>query len=207
MTRIYLVRHVQAMGNVRRVFQGHTDEPPSPLGEKQLDYLSEFFRDISLDKVYYSPLIRMARTAQAVAKYHDIPLIPEEGVIEIFAGLFENKTWEELFRDYPDEMSHWGPDFQNFRAKGGESFREVYERAVNTMTRLAEENDGKTVAVCTHGGFMRAFMTFVCFGDAEKMSVREFDKNASVGLVEYENGKFNLIFENNRDFLPDELKN
>lgn len=202
-----MVRHVQALGNLRRVFQGHTDEPPSPIGEKQLGCLSEFFRDLPLDRVYHSPLIRTTRTAEAVAKYHEIPVIPEPGVIEIYAGEFENKTWESLFRDYPGEMSHWGPDFENFRAVGGESFLEVYERAVDTMERIARENDGQTVAVCTHGGFMRAFMTYVHFDDPGKMSVREFDKNASVALLEYEGGRYHVVYECNRDFIPEEYQN
>ena len=36
MTEIYLVRHCEAMGNVKRLFQGSTDLDISETGEKQL---------------------------------------------------------------------------------------------------------------------------------------------------------------------------
>ena len=56
MTTIYLVRHCEAMGNINRIFQGHTDEEISENGRMQLERLAERFRGIHLDAVYSSPL-------------------------------------------------------------------------------------------------------------------------------------------------------
>lgn len=207
MTEIYLVRHVEAMGNVRRVFQGHTDEPPSPLGEKQLAALSEYFKDIHLDAAYHSPLIRTTRTAQACVGERDVPLIPEEGLIEIFAGEFENRTWEELRRLYPEYMRHWGPDYQNFQAPGGESFRRVYERAVSTVGRIARAHDGQTVLMASHGGFSRAFLTYVKYGDIERLSEDDWVKNGSVTRIIYNGGKYSIAEYDYRDFMPEEIQN
>ena len=78
---------------------------------------------------------------------------------------------------------------------------------MRTMTRIARENDGRTVAVATHGGFLRAFLTYVHFDDVEKMSQLDWIHNAAVTYLHYQNGRFAVVFEDNRDFLPEELRN
>ena len=55
-TRILLVRHCEAQGNVKRVFQGHTDAPISENGKKQLDLLALRLRNETIDAIYSSPL-------------------------------------------------------------------------------------------------------------------------------------------------------
>lgn len=74
LTTIYLVRHCEAMGNINRIFQGHTDEEISDNGRLQLEKLAERFRDIHLDALYSSPLKRAYRTAEAVNRYHQLPI-------------------------------------------------------------------------------------------------------------------------------------
>ena len=46
MTYIYLVRHCEAMGNHKRLFQGSTDSDVSEIGFKQLEYLKKRFKSI-----------------------------------------------------------------------------------------------------------------------------------------------------------------
>ena len=40
-TKIYVVRHCEAAGNIERYFQGHTDGLPSPKGEHQCELLGK----------------------------------------------------------------------------------------------------------------------------------------------------------------------
>ena len=51
MTRIYIVRHCEAIGNIKHLFQGTTDLDITELGEKQLVRLEERVKDIHLDRV------------------------------------------------------------------------------------------------------------------------------------------------------------
>jgi broad specificity phosphatase PhoE len=51
MTKIYFVRHCEAEGNVKRIFQGLTDLDISELGAKQLKLLEKRFENIPLDKI------------------------------------------------------------------------------------------------------------------------------------------------------------
>ena len=52
MTKVYMIRHCEAMGNVARVFQGTSDFDISETGAIQLEYLKERFKDIHIDKIY-----------------------------------------------------------------------------------------------------------------------------------------------------------
>ena len=91
MTKIYLFRHCEAEGNHRRVFQGHINTDVTELGAKQLDVLAERFRDIHIDKIYSSPLLRAMKTAEAAARYHDLEVIPYDNLIELNGGVLEDQ--------------------------------------------------------------------------------------------------------------------
>ena len=58
MTRIYIVRHCETVGNIKKIFQGLTDLDITELGSRQLEALSKRFEAIPLDKVFASPLLR-----------------------------------------------------------------------------------------------------------------------------------------------------
>ena len=103
MTRIYLVRHAEAMGNVQEFFQGRTDCEVSEKGKKQLELLAERFKDIPIEAIYSSPLKRTIDTAEAVNKYHGLPIIRDEGLIEVDGGVWEGKPWADLPKLYPVE--------------------------------------------------------------------------------------------------------
>ena len=114
MTEIYVIRHVQAEGNLYRHMQGHWDGDVTSLGRLQRDALAERFRDIPVDAVYSSDLYRARFTATAVTRYHPQLRIREDRRLrEINVGPWEavpfaNAVWEqpELFdafhADYPD---------------------------------------------------------------------------------------------------------
>ena len=83
MTEIYIVRHCEAQGNLKRLFQGVSDFDITETGAKQLEYLKKRFENIHLDKIYASPLIRTRKTALAVAGGRDIEIKDEPGMIEL----------------------------------------------------------------------------------------------------------------------------
>lgn len=64
-TKIFLVRHAEAEGNLFRVAHGQYDSVITPQGYRQLAYLRERFRNEHLDAVYGSDLTRTHTTASA----------------------------------------------------------------------------------------------------------------------------------------------
>ena len=83
MTRIILIRHCEAEGNIKRVFQGHTDADISENGRKQLDLLRLRCRNMQIDAIYSSPLKRAYQTAEAINSFRNLTVQIHEDLIEI----------------------------------------------------------------------------------------------------------------------------
>lgn len=204
-TKIYLVRHAQAEGNVKKFFQGRIDTELSERGCKQLGYLSERFKDINYDVLYSSPMKRAVATSEAVNKYHGIDIIKNESLVEIDGGAFEGTYWDELGEKYPEESYIWRNHIDKFQAPGGESFEDVFHRMAETVTAIAEENLGKTIVISSHGCSIRAFLCYAEFNDPSRVYDVGWADNTSVAYILYENGKFQVVYKNDVSHLPEEL--
>lgn len=206
MVKIYLIRHAEAMGNVLEFFQGHTDEAVSEKGEKQLECLAERFRDIPIERLYSSPLKRTVSTAEAVNRYHGLPIIKDEGLIEINGGVWEGRPWAELPERYPTEYGLWKNRMEDFYIEGGERMTEVFERMKLTMDKIARENEGRTIAVVSHGCALRNFLCFCMGRPISALKDVGWSDNTAVSLVEYDdNFHPRIIFKNSNEHLPPEL--
>lgn len=206
MMEIYMVRHCEAMGNVKRLFQGTSDFDISETGAKQLEYLKNRFKDIPLDKVYTSPLIRARKTAFAVIGDRDLEPIDEKGLIELDGGIVEGKPFVETFNSIPGLADTWDNHPEDFAPEGGEKMRDAYERIWNTVKKIATENPGKTVACTTHGGVTRCLLCRLLKGDITKLSEMPWSENTAVTLIRFDD-KLNpeVVFYNDTSHLPEEL--
>ena len=74
MTRIYIIRHAEAEGNLYRRIHGQYDSLVTPLGYRQIQALEKRFQDIHLDAVYSSDLFRTQTTAKALYLPKGLPL-------------------------------------------------------------------------------------------------------------------------------------
>ncbi len=88
-TKLYLIRHCEALGNINDTFQGSIDEDITDKGQRQLDKLAERCKNIPFDVIYSSPLIRAVKTAQAADRYHGLEIIVDPAFSEINGGEFE----------------------------------------------------------------------------------------------------------------------
>ena len=205
MTKIYIIRHCEAMGNVNRVFQGVTDADISENGAIQLAYLRKRFADIPLDRVYSSFLTRAKKTAHAIADDKGLPVEIVPDLREFNGGEVENKPFVEGFRAVPGLADTWDNHPQDFHPKGGESMREAYERIWNAVLEIARENPGKTVALTSHGVSLRCLNCRLLKGDIEKLKEVPWTENTAVSLVEFdEQLNPNLVFFNDYSHVPPE---
>ena len=206
MTEIYMVRHCEAMGNVKRLFQGTSDFDISETGEKQLEYLKNRFKDIKLDKVYTSPLIRARKTALAVIGDRDLEPIDEKGLIELDGGIVEGKPFVETFNSIPGLADTWDNHPEDFAPEGGEKMRDAYERIWNTVKKIAAENKGKAVACTTHGGVTRCLLCRLLKGDITKLKEMPWSENTAVTLIRFDdNLNPEVVFYNDTSHLPEGL--
>jgi len=184
MTKIYLIRHCQADGNVRRIFQGSVDTDVSELGASQLKDLSRRFENIKLDRVYSSPKIRAMKTAAAVVGIKGLEIYKRENLRELHGGIVEGRRFDEIAEKSPEL---WDKSPQDFNPEDGEPMREAYERIWNEILALAKENKGRTIAASTHGGVLRLLFCRLFFHDIERLAEVEFFENTAVSLLEFDN--------------------
>ena len=88
MTRIYLVRHAEAEGNLYRIAQGQYNSILTDRGWRQVEALRRRFADIRIDAVYASDLYRTQITARAIWLPKALPLHLEPSFREILPGHF-----------------------------------------------------------------------------------------------------------------------
>lgn len=205
-TTLYIVRHCQSAGNQGGRFQGQFDGPVNEMGEKQLELLSLRFRNEHLDAIYSSPLTRAYKTAQAIDRFHDLPIQTMDGLSEIDVGEMENQLLSDIAVKYPEVARNWdnAPDLCVF--PGGESMAQVYRRINDAIDQIIEENPGKTVAVATHGGVIRNLYARVEYGSIEGLRKSVVFGNTSVSVLEAENGRLRWKSINDMSHLPEELR-
>ena len=108
-TLLTLVRHGQTTGNVAKNLSGITDDPLTPLGERQAMATGKAFAALVHDgtlparaAVYVSPLTRARRTAAAIATPLGLTPIVRADLSEINFGDMEGLTEAEAIARYPD---------------------------------------------------------------------------------------------------------
>ena len=194
MTKIYLVRHAEAEGNIYRRCHGHYNGLLTGNGYRQLKQLEERFSDIALSAVYTSDLFRTRRTAEALCKNSEISPMPRRELREISMGDWEDIPWGDAKRDFPEEHAVWSNDFKNARIPGGESVEESARRLYAAISDIAGAHDGETVGVVSHGAVIRGFLSLAQFGGLERIDEIAWSDNTSVSLLEYDSGEFNVIY-------------
>lgn len=206
MTTVYIVRHCEADGNLRRIFQGHTDAEISEKGAEQLRYLAERFRSVPLDAVYSSPLKRALLTADSINRYHGLPVETDAGLTEISGGCIEGLPWAELPVQYPEYARCWNLEPDRFEPKDGESMRQVYDRIWKTVTRIAAAHPDETIAVASHGCAIRNLLCRAKGLPIKQLNTVEWCDNTGVSILEFdESGRCRVALENDISHLPPEL--
>lgn len=204
MTTIYLVRHGESTANKEGIFLGQKNRDLTETGHLQAEKTAEFLSNAQIDKIYASDLERAVHTAEHLAKKKGQKVIQDKGIREIDGGEWDFIKFTDLPIIYPNEYGKWLSDLGHARCVGGESFVEVQERVYSAIKRIAKENDGKTIAIYSHGTAIQAFISKIKNIDLSR--IREdlpYATNASVTTLIYDNGKFTIEKYSQDEFLGD----
>lgn len=200
MTRIYLVRHAEAEGNAYRRIHGQYDSRITPNGLRQVDALRTRFQGIPIDACYASDLNRTCVTARAVYLPKGLELRRDRRFREVNLGRWEDIPFGWLERFEPERMMQFNKEPQLWSVKDSETFPEYTQRFLTALREAAEENDGKTIAVFTHGCVLRG-VQYLLGGNEWP----PYCDNTAVSLLGYENGAFRIEYLNDSSHLSDEI--
>lgn len=137
--RIYFVRHAEAESNVNPLFEGVNGL--TDLGTKQAELLAERFKDIPVEVIYSSKILRAEITAQAIEKVTDTKPTSLEYI-------------KERKCTYSEES---GTIYT-------ESFDDLQKRLIETKQFL-EQSKYKHIVVVSHALFLKALISSLMLGD------------------------------------------
>ena len=203
-TTILLVRHGESMGNVLKLFTGHSGYPLSDLGHTQAARTAEYIHaNYQVDAVYSSDLPRAFQTAEHIAKAFKLPVITHAGLREIYAGDWENERFDALLPLYPDSFPLWRADFLNAYCVGGESVRQVAERGAKALHEIAQANPGKCIVVASHATTIRGALWKVSGAPESEMQNMLYSANCGVSELELVDGKLQIVSMNYAEHLAE----
>ena len=148
--RLILVRHGETMWNRENRILGHTDIELSEKGRKQAKRLGVALKDEDVTAIYSSSLRRARETADEIARYHHLEVIPEDAFMELDAGELDGLTFEEVMKRYGEFLKEWANNASSLKIPGGESIAEVQRRAWSAVSKLVDIHANETVIVVSH---------------------------------------------------------
>ncbi|MGI6028637.1 MAG: GNAT family N-acetyltransferase [Candidatus Heteroscillospira sp.] len=203
MTKIYIIRHAEAEGNLYRRVQGHHDGKITGRGYRQIAALAERFRDIHVDALYASDLSRTQTTATAITKYHDLPIQVEPRLKEVCMGVWENRTWGDIGREDPEQLAAFSSDPDNWHVSGSESFRHLGDRMLEVVQELGEKHEGQTIVLVSHGMAIRSLHCRVLGVPSRDVESIPHGDNTCVSLYIWDRGALTPEFRNDNSHLDE----
>ena len=208
-TTVYLIRHGTTDWNRQLRYQGRADIPLDEAGERQGALLREYFRDISVDVGFSSPLRRARRTLEYAlsSQRKTVPALTDPDLTEIDFGEADGMTKEEIRARFPDfyRLYVLNEDRAQAVPPGGEPMEHVYTRMRDAVLRIARKYQGQTVVIAGHGTAIQSFLNYASGIPAARQH-RFLLYNVSVSCVEIDAaGQTQIRFIGDRHHIPEEL--
>ena len=203
MTSIYIIRHAEAEGNLYRIAQGQANSILTDRGWRQVAALARRFENVHIDAVYSSDLYRTCATASAIYRPKQLPLHRCPGLREICVGVWEQKTWGEIAREEPKQLEYFTHQLHLWHAEGAETPAQVRDRVLAAVKKIAVENDGRTVAVFSHGCAIRILLATLQGIPMEELGKTPHGDNTAVSLLRGDGEKLEVIYRDDNSHLLD----
>ena len=157
-TTFYFIRHGQTEYNRKGIVQGRKiDSVLNATGRTQARRLGRRLADVSFDAIYSSTMRRAVETADALAEAHpETPRCALEDLEEMSWGAYEGQpATDEVLGVFDAVKKKWRAGDFDCAVEGGESVRDVQQRALRALDHISEKHADGTVLVVAHGRFLR----------------------------------------------------
>ena len=174
LTYLYVARHGQTQWNLENKVCGRTDQPLTEVGLQQAQLLAQRTKDLPIDVIISSPMLRARQTAAPTAALHGLEIQVDDRLIEQDYGIYEGVS--RFDEGFLSNKRHFA-----FRYPGGESMMDVAHRVYSFLEEIKEKYAGKNVLLVCHGGVCRVIRTYF-----EDMTNEEYfhysEENANVRM-------------------------
>ena len=199
MTRILLVRHGETEWNVGEVFRGRTDIELSETGIKQAEILADFLSDVKIDAIYSSPLKRAVKTADTIARYHNLDVEITHGLMDFNYGQWQGLSLKEVKAKYKELYSEWTSHPEQVMIPSGESLQDVRQRVTGLIDEVIAKYSGTVILVAHRVVNKVLICALLGLDNSHFWNIRQ--DTCGLTIFTYENKRFILTKHNDSSYL------
>ena len=196
--KLYIVRHGETEWNVIKRFQGQLNTPLTEKGMKKLVETGKKLKNILFDQVYTSELGRTVASAEIILnenrgyknKKRELKKLAE--LNEVYFGVWQGLTYEEVFLKYPEEGNNYFYNVKNYKAENveAEKLEDALERFLKGINKILDSHESGNILVVTHGTVFEMFMNYVANNSIFDIDERTLMGNGDYKVFSYKDGKF-----------------
>ena len=196
--KLYIVRHGETEWNVIKRFQGQLNTPLTEKGIKKLKETGKKLKNILFDQVYTSELGRTVASAEIILnenngyKNNKLELQKLAELNEVYFGVWQGLTYEEVFLKYPEEGNNYFYNVKNYKAENveAEKLEDALERFLKGINKILDSHESGNILVVTHGTVFEMFMNYVANDSIFDIDERTLMGNGDYKVFSYKDGKF-----------------
>lgn len=196
--KLYIVRHGETEWNVIKRFQGQLNTPLTEKGIKKLKETGKKLENVLFDEVYTSELGRTVASAEIILnenngyKNNKLELQKLAELNEVYFGVWQGLTYEEVFLKYPEEGNNYFYNVKNYKAENveAEKLEDALERFLKGINKILDSHESGNILVVTHGTVFEMFMNYVANNSIFDIDERTLMGNGDYKVFSYKDGKF-----------------
>jgi len=198
-TVFHLLRHGEHVLRGRVVAGRAPGVGLSAHGRAEIAAVADRLADEKVEALYSSPLQRTRESAEILSERLDLPIHYREDLIELDFGEWTGLTFDAVRAD--ERWRLWNTCRSIATIPGGESMREVQERAVEGLLKLHRIHSDGAIAIVSHGDVIRAALLFALGMPLDLLSRIEVGL-ASLSTILIDNSGIRVLAINERARLP-----
>jgi probable phosphoglycerate mutase len=191
---VIFMRHGQAESNLNRILAGrHMESHLTEHGRQQvMDSAKQLMKNIAIEKVYVSPVIRTVETAEIVCQILGTDYVIDERLYETEMGQLVGMNYEEVTTKYGDILTRFYSDYDPvLESFGVEAFASVKHRITSLLDDLSQKHEDSNVLMITHLDPIKAALATLL--DLSPEALRRWNiRNASLTILKHESKIYSI---------------
>jgi 2,3-bisphosphoglycerate-dependent phosphoglycerate mutase len=187
------MRHGEADNNVNRILVGrHIESHLTEIGRQQVRDTANYLKEILVDKVFVSPVIRARETAEIVCDVINLDYEIDERLYEIELGKLVGMNYEDIIEKHGNLfLKFYSGDEQMLDNYGVESFTSVKMRIKHLLDEAIERYPDKNIIFVTHLDPIKAAISLLL--DLKPEALYQWHiRNAALTILKHESKIFSL---------------
>lgn len=201
MKNVFIIRHGETDNNKSHIIQGRSiDASINDTGRKQAFAIRDALKDVPVQRLIASGLVRTHETAQPLAEVKELEIEKFDELDEINFGVLEGLSFldnKDLINELNDK---WKSGQVDHGPENGESPLQTYERANRKVTEILENSEEENLVFIVHGRLTRILLSEWLGLGLKNMHQIEH-QNGSINHLTWHQGKFEAVDLNRTDHL------